>query len=801
MFYERDPVNYNNYIIDKMDYLQIEYTNLIAALGEENFNLLIKEFNKEYFETKDVRIVNGSYDGGIDLEVHKENELIKRPIQITVQKSKLEEKLKGDLKKAKENSIKHGYAKTLDFYCTSSLSGDKKRAWKRLAVVDFGIELKLYDSQALAALADSFPIIKTTLFDILGIKKTEELINVDRHTKVLYDMFAIGKDAGELKRQFLHSLIITFIFEHPNCTENEIFEGLKQSLQENEQIPTILKSHIDSLRGKGIIILGAQKHKLELTPSKRNEIKELLDTISAQEGLLNIELQTCLLKYHLVPETKKIVDFIYKSFQANYEADLEELSGNSNHQGAAIKRIFSDLINYLTNKIKDSQLAEKAAREILDICTENEYLKKISASILFTKLFQSNKLETYINQKKQFLFLDTQILLRLICLDVNPNNIPDITMKSVGDLIKTVNKFSARIFLQTSLEYVNELTKQIVDALKLDRFFSLPIIQNMGGVTNNVIYNYFKTLQDARLYDSQLTIFDFVTEILDLKEIPSINSKEIYTVISNKIEHIFKYLNIEVINIPFTDEFLGIKREYEYSLNEKAKSVRAIENDVRTIMFLSDPEQHIDPKTGITNEPFLITWDKSFYNARKFVLKKYSSRSYWYIYTPSKFADRLSLQNFQLNPTAINNNIVSLTESNFNINSGTSFIDLMSSIFDSEDLTHVKIAHKLIRLEEMNKSQSEETASVEDQEGTALIRVLTELRGHYFKSEKFSMDDLVGTLENNGLVDEIYDIILKSVDSLKVTRQLKIDIFSEFDTLIEQNINDSQKDNKSTSKS
>lgn len=779
-----------------MDYLQTEFSNLIASLSEEHFNHLIKEFNKEYYESNDVRIVNGPYDGGIDMEVYMNEEVIKRAIQITVQKTNLENKLKKDLSKAKENAKNFDYQKTLDFYCTISLTGDTKRVWKRMALKDYAIDLKLYDGNALAALAEMFPSIKETLFEIFGVDKHHELIHVDKHTKVLYDMFAIGKDAGELKRQFLHSLIIIYVFEHVNCSEEEVFNGLKNSLQDNPQASLIIKSNIDSLRAKGVIINGAQKYQMELAADKRAEIQELLNTSIAQEGVLKIELQDCLSKYHLVPDTKKIVDFIYKSFQANYDADLEELSGNSKHEGSAIKKIYAALIKFLTERIKDSAASTKAAREILDICTCNDYLKKISASILFTKLFQSDKLESYINQKKQFLFLDTQILLRIICLDVERKNMPDSIMRSVIDFYETVTKFKSRIFLQTSHEYINELTKQIVDALKLDRFFSLPIIQKMGATTNNVIYNYYKILKDNRLYDSQLSIYDFVSDILGTNPLPNINSQEFIPIVSNKIEKIFGFMDIEIKSIPYNEEFLGIKREYEHSLHEKTKTARAIENDIKTIMYLSDPYVHKDDKANIMNEPFLITWDKTFFNARKMILKKYTNRTYWYIYTPAKFADRLSLQNFQLNPTAINNNIVSLTESSFNVSSTTTFVDLMSSIFNTQDLTNVKIAHKLIELEHMNKPLVEDPHNEDIQEETPVIRVLTELRSHYFKKEnKFNNDDLVVTLENNILADEIYHIIFKNVESWKSSKKLMKDLFSEFDELIAQNI--VKTDNKS----
>ena len=603
-----------------------------------------------------------------------------------------------------------------------------------MALVEFGIDLTIYDCKAMASLSTEFPSIKRTLYKILGVDEEYDLIQVDKHTKVLYDMFAIGKDAGELRRQFLHSLIITYIFENINCTIDDIIKGLSSSLNHDKNIDAIIRSQIDSLRTKGTIINGKDKFQLDLEESKRKVIQELLDTALAQEGLLKSELEACLLKYHLTDETKPIVEFIYKSFQANYDADLEELSKGVNHSNTSVKKVYASLIRFLSGKLKNQNRAEEVSRKILKICTESEYLNKISASILFTKLFQSDKLESYINQREQILFLDTQILLRIVCLDISKSKM-DFSMQSVDNLLEIVKKYRNRTFLQTSDEYLYELIKQIKDALDLNRFFRLPIVQKIGAQTNNVIYNYYKTLVDNGLYDKDLTIEDFVSETLDL-ELPPTNSKDFFQIIFSKIEKIFSFMDIEVIHMKYHEEFIDIKKEFEISLSDKSKSTKAIEHDVNTIIYLSDPNAHIDQNSTFVNEPFLITWDKSFYAARKRILEKYPYRGYWYIYTPAKYADRLSLQNFQLNPTSINNNIVSLTESNFNNSSKTSFIDIMSSLFKAEDLSDMKIATRLIQLEQQSKPLIEEAAVEEGvHEDSPLIRVLTEVKSYYLKKE------------------------------------------------------------------
>ncbi|MEI9912801.1 MAG: hypothetical protein WDO71_26035 [Bacteroidota bacterium] len=87
----------------------------------------------------------------------------------------------------------------------------------------------------------------------------------------------------------------------------------------------------------------------------------------------------------------------------------------------------------------------------------------------------------------------------------------------------------------------------------------------------------------------------------------------------------------------------------------------------------------------------------------------------------------------------------------------------------------------------MTKPKNEEPNHEIVQEETPVIRVLGELRRHYFKQEnRFNFEDLVVTLENNLFEDDIYEIIESNVQYLKSHKQLKIDLFSKFDSLIER---------------
>ncbi len=114
---------------------------------------------------------------------------------------------------------------------------------------------------------------------------------------------------------------------------------------------------------------------------------------------------------------------------------------------------------------------------------------------------------------------------------------------------------------------------------------------------------------------------------------------------------------------------------------------------------LSTSDFHINEDTGLFDEPFFITWDSSFYNMRKFFTNKYKDFSYWYIYTPMKFANRLSVMNLKLNTTCLNYDIISLAETNFSLsNESVGFIDTLSAFFNKGNITNWELGQKLTKL-------------------------------------------------------------------------------------------------------
>ena len=103
-----------------------ERRNIIAALSEDNFNSLVTAYIKGIYNADEVWVCNGPYDGGKDIVAAKGDKEIRINFQATVQKNRIENKIKDDVNKL-ERALKTGVAKSkkLSFFCSQHISQSK----------------------------------------------------------------------------------------------------------------------------------------------------------------------------------------------------------------------------------------------------------------------------------------------------------------------------------------------------------------------------------------------------------------------------------------------------------------------------------------------------------------------------------------------------------------------------------------------------------------------------------------------------------------------------------------------------
>lgn len=771
--------------------MNTELNNLINSLSVDNFREVVKGFLKEKYKTPHVRITDGPYDGGNDLEIIMGESQIKRCIQVTVQKTNIETKLGEDLEKAKFKVKEYGYLPSLDFYISQNISKEKRDELILKAEIEYQINLAIYDGRVLSEEASNYPTIAELVYKSHNYKGPAKINVADKQTKILFDVLTLDHNTIEIKKNFINSYVFSYLFTNPDSGLEEIFEYTNKHLS-NTLSKEFLERELNNLKSKGFLETPLDKRKFKLSDEKYSEIELIFNRVEQQESEFKTILTDFFNGHSLVCDCDEVVEILYKLYKENYSIDIEEVKSTNSSFSASIKKTYNDLINYFTKFGITRDKSEIITKELIEICKDNEFLNKLSSTHLFNNLYSSDSLEKYVNNKIQVVFVDTQILIRLICVLYNTKvNFTDIAMQSVKIFYNTVTKFKDQVYLISSYDYIGEVAGHLYEAYKLQRFLNLPFFAKFGN-SKNVFYNTYSELYRKEAIEEEMEFIDFIEELLDA-ELFSLNEREFIRLAEEKIAEILEQLNIKLIYHPTYLNYLQIRKEYEISLayQSKSRSYTATENDLRTILYLSSKENHVNVDTGHDNEPFLITWDSAFYTFRKELLQAHKELGYWYIYSPLKLVDRLSVMNFQLNPQSISLNIVALTETNFNYSTRTtSFLDVISSFFNTENVNELSIIHKLARLKESVREIDESAVDedIKEKEDTKFTNILVKLKNHYNSYEaKFVFDDVINIFEKPKYENEIIMIFEQTLLSYKnSTADLK-DMFTKFDLLITSN--------------
>ncbi|MBT9099187.1 hypothetical protein KFZ76_15950 [Methylovulum psychrotolerans] len=194
-----------------------EIFNLIKSLGEVKFNDLVKEYNKCKYDTWDVNIVNGPYDGGIDLVIRINDRDIKKCIQITVNETSFEKKLTEDLEKSQRNITDFGYMNEMLFFCPYRVTKSKQNKLERDAEISFGINLQIIDGWKISEDCSVFDKLKGFIYKLHDVD-VKQGVYVSKEEKIVFDYLALSKESADLKNNFIHFYILSYLQDNPLST-------------------------------------------------------------------------------------------------------------------------------------------------------------------------------------------------------------------------------------------------------------------------------------------------------------------------------------------------------------------------------------------------------------------------------------------------------------------------------------------------------------------------------------------------------------------------------------------------------
>lgn len=759
---------------------QTIYLNSIQNLSENQFKEFVQVFNKCKYNTAVVVITDGCFDGGNDLVVQIEEKDIRRNIQVTIQKKSFDKKVIEDVAKSARNVSEYSYVSQLDYYVNYRIPLEKQNRLATEAESKYGISLRFFDAPMLANMVLEYPRLISWLRDVLYSAFPNEKmspLNLDNKTKILYDSISMGAGAQEMKESFISAYFLYYLYEKGPSSVSEISDYLDAIFYKkiNRGYYSNLAGKLNSLSSIELVP-GTKPKKYVLSNESKMHLDSVLLESEREEKKIVEDCRNLFVVYGVDLEIKDIARFVTELFDANYRVDINELSHPENSGYPQLKRITDRLVCYVEEKTPQltSDIRNNLVEKIINVFTSNDVFNRNSVAKMFFALFQDDKLDEYLSRQGRTIVWDTQVLLRRLSLLLfDDAYISDPSYNAVKLLVAAIDESAVPINSFATYGYIKETAIHIREAIRLERFLSLPGFMSLGK-SKNVIFNYYSEAQEKTDLGS---LGDYLSDKLGVDI--SLPDKSLDDAIFDSLYEILKLSQIVPVSTSSIPDNISYQRQYDLALSDGSgskKSVSARHHDLKTFLYLSK----LADEEGQT--AYLITWDKSFYKVRE-SFTKFKELNEWYIFSPQKFVNTLSVVNFKVDVDSLNNGVISIMS---DINSGNeqpSVIDLLNSLFTGKELKGIDFINAF---KQMRLSLLKQEDDIEMNATVPIDEMLDKIVSHYKQSEQ-SFDRFVDVLVSPNKASLIIDVFRDSIGSFNKSPRDTISVMvSRIDDILEQ---------------
>lgn len=632
----------------------------------------------------------------------------------------------------------------------------------------------------------------------LGKIKVEENSNIFHyHQKMFYDFITHSKSATNAKTEVLNSYIIHTLFESNTGLK---IENLKTQINDffkinmnSDDINRITIKLIE--QDKKLIYHEYDNTIVTLKDDERYRIKEIKQNYVDEYKDFLKSLNDILLNYGIPSEENKILNELYNLFTESYNIDILEALDKAHLEDKGEVDIFKFFKNTLKSILIDEEdVINSLLEDIMLLCSESNILIRTCSSKVFAKMLCDNRLQNYMNLKNRKVYLDTQVILHILCLgyDDNHDNSYDNSYFKISKAFIEKVMNDETISLHFSNLYMYEVIYQLKKALLL-----IPFEEFISGrLSRNVFYNYYYELKSSGKSKDEGTFSDFMYEHFFLREEDAYDKyfeKKCFGTIRDILKNEY---NINVEELPrYSDEdrnaTASLLREIiEFKTNRTEKRYNVLNNDALMAIHLSDDEVH-------ENEPYFITWDSIFTPFRKRYLETYKRLAplSWHLFTPSKLLNHLSLIKMQI-PNNISPDILSIIDTTNIHNNTRTLIDVMNKFFLVQGMNKEKSRKSIKILKDIFNEYEFDfpiDSEFENKEGERLTvafeDILDKIEAYFSNSENtnYKIDDYRLLISEENYFEKLTKLIVREVKSFLENNIFNDELFKEVEKMISDN--------------
>ncbi len=766
------------------------YINWIGGLTKDQFDLFIKAFIKDFWKVEVVAITDGKGDGGIDVKIFEDKRYRKIPLQITIDKN-VYSKLEKDLVKIQKLTEEQGYSDTFYFYYSRGASEAKVIELVDKARKDHSLELKIFDNKVIASYLDrpEYFLSREALRNFFGSFLEDEDSYFDENQKLYFDYLSYGDDSKELKERFIISFILNELYKSDQ--ESVSIENLVLKINDEFEI-NVSKGYCNRLLQNLLTIHKIEKSKnddYKLSEIEFRNIKEIRNNSELLERDFSSKLQIIINESNSVIEIRELINRLKAIFISQNKIDLNEISNGFSDEDS-IKEI-RDFYGYVNGCFENEKSTKLFITKVFDLCSQNNFLVKISAGRLYKDLINNPEFNAYARRNKKEVFIDTPILIFLLLVMKEPDyKYDNYKFKIAKELYELIASKDKSACYSTTQLYITELADHFHNAIRLIPIQELGLFESLGG-SNNEILNLYQALKEDGLKDMSFQKY-LESFGVSITKVENDDSKEYLNQIFYRI---FKDNLIEIDDVPPYNKDYKTRKDYERiekTLGE-VYSRTQVERRPRSLLFDSLFFYHIYDFDELV-DPTVLTWDKTFSEFRKDFHSKNPNFRYWHLFTPGKFIDHISLLKFKINSKAISNEVLSMLESEYEVVKGVrKLADTLATIIDLKTARGINLTKGLADIRDtyiyqINKDQDEKIMS----EGSLPVDEVLSNLINYYQTEKgqFKYLDFINSLKIDSVIDDLLEVLKYENNYYLEYGSLTNDYKAKFDKIIKNTKDD-----------
>ncbi len=493
---------------------------------------------------------------------------------------------------------------------------------------------------------------------------------------LLYDYISYGNSSMEIKRRYLSTFVKHQLFRLGDETEDKLVEKMIRFSENSIDDQAAKRLLNDMLKDETIEPKRNVPRRYGLTQQENNRIKEAQENYNTAIQNYNSAIQDVIDRYGIKMTIDELNEAIMNHLEAQYNYDIEEAIGDAE---IVEKEDFKKLVEKLKQAGCPDDKCKSAYEELLGINRDNDILVRISAGKAFRKISDPALFNEYVRKADRNVWVDTQILLYLLCHNDDYSTYNSPYYKTAMALFSQ-QRTNGNFHFKVPLFYLNEIVYQLRQALLLISVVDQPFAKGKR-LSQNVFFRHYSYLHDNDgLPEDVETFSDYMYNNFNLYE-EDAYEQDYDTVVENIVREKLADYNISV---EFVDTLPSNEIDHsEMLLKEAAKT--------EGLMMKQGKPLHNDAYMGSTlfknnddQKPIFITLDSCFEPYRKLYVKRYmrTGAFNWHLFSPSAFVNHLDFIDFRVNPDNLTDDLISMVESSEMKDKTLNFIDRFNRFLD-----------------------------------------------------------------------------------------------------------------------